>query len=143
MKKMYLRILTVLTISSLASSQALATIYIQNNYGKQIQFVQEPAAIAHAFQEKTLGNGARVALNAPANVRDFINPTIPTHLSIRTVGGRYSDLSYLFRQIKSNPMFQQANAVIMINPSYGIYGWNIVIEWEKSGPVNMTESTIR
>ena len=129
MKRIHSILLTVLAISGLTSSHALATVYLQNNYGKPIQFVQEPATIAHAFQETTLGNGASANLKPLINVRDYFNP-VKQHLSIRTVGGRYTDISYVLNRIAN----EQSNhpgkdAVIMIDPSYGIYGWNIRIEW--------------
>ena len=131
MKKMYFAVLTALAIIGLTSSQAWAAVYSQNNYLQPIQYVQQPTEIAHMVQPETLGNGSRVELRRQGlNVATSFNAP-QQNLSIRTVGGRYSDISYLFNQINNEQASHgDAKAIIMINPSYGIYGWNIAIAWE-------------
>ena len=137
MKKMYLGILTVVAISGLVSSQAWAVgKYLHNNYGAQIQYVHTTPAMAASqptnYPAATIGNGKQVQVG-----RDS------PHLSIRTVGGSYYDISYLFKQINDEQKNHGSDdAIIYILPRsgfYGIYGWNIKISWEKL----IIKSTIR
>src|ERR1700722_4635927 len=85
---------------SLNASQALAKVFLQNNYLKPIEYVEETASIASKMVHKQLGNGARVELQTRRNARDFFQP-LPQQLSIRSIGGRNYDLSYLFASIKN------------------------------------------
>jgi len=129
MKKIVVTIVAIFALTGLSSLQA--RIFLQNNYLKPIQYVQQPADKAHIFQAKTLGNGGRAEVGGAASVSDYFTPS-KQFLSISTVGGKYYDISYLFDQInKEQRNHGGADAIIMINPSYGIYGWNIAIEWEK------------
>ena len=141
MKRMHTALLTIVAISGLASSQAWAKVYLQNNYGKQIEFVEQPATIANRFQGKILGNGSRAPLGQTNTVRDYFGTT-PTNLSIRTVGGSFYDLAYILNQIKNDSQ-SNSDAIIMIDPSYGVYGWNIRVEREKSTDNVMTQSQMQ
>ena len=142
MKRTHVATLAILALSGLTTSQALARIFLQNNYLKPVQYVQQPADRAHLFAAKILGNGARAAVGGVTSVREFFTPS-KQFLSISTVGGRYYDISYLFDTIdQEQKKHGNADAIIMINPSYGIYGWNITIEWETPKPIGMTESTM-
>jgi hypothetical protein len=137
MKKIYFSV--VMTFMCLASSHVFALIYLQNNFLKPIQYVEQPAAVAHHYQEKIIGNGARVPLYNSAE--GMLNPS--KKLSIRSVGGRYYDITYLCDQIRyEQNSHKNANAIININPSWGLYGWNITVDWETTKPTSMTESTI-
>lgn len=119
----------ILALTGLSSLQA--RVFLQNNYLKPIQYVLQPADKAHMFEAKILGNGGRAAVGGPASVSDYFTPS-KQFLSISTVGGRYSDISYIFDQInREQNTHGSADAIIMINPSYGIYGWNIALEWQK------------
>lgn len=133
MKKIYSVILTILAIS--LSSPALAAIFLQNNYGAPIQYVQEPASRAHLYDAKTIGNGARAELRPQGvSARNFFDQP-QQFLSIRSIGGSYSDLSHLVAQVESQEKnHRNEHALIVIYPRqglYGIYNWNAVIEWEQ------------
>src|SRR5438128_10090321 len=101
MKRIHVATLVAVAISCLSSSQAWATTWLQNNYGAQIQYAQQPISIAYMTEAKTLGNGARTELRVQGqNAGNFFNPP-QQYLSIRSVGGSYSDLSYLLAQIEN------------------------------------------
>jgi hypothetical protein len=126
MKKIYLNLFVMLALSNLATTMQ-AAIYLQNNYGPTIEYVQttpELAALQPANNPPVkLGNGARAEVGGSSS-----------YLSIRTVGGRYSNISSVFKDIH----IQQTNhggdnALIVVYPRQGlsgVYSWNIQIEWE-------------
>jgi hypothetical protein len=131
MKKLYLTLLTFFMLNSI-SSLIKAEVYLQNNYGAAIEYVETTPEMVrfqpNAYPPIKLGNGGRA----------LVGRTSP-FLSIRTVGGSYYDISYLFKEIlvhRSN--HPGDNALIVIYPRQGlsgIYSWNIKIEWETPGGV--------
>lgn len=141
MKKVCINLLTIIAISCLTSSQALARVYLQNNYGAPIRYSNESDASVRPYKYETLGNGAKVEIKAVQNVRDIFQPK-PLLLFISSVGGSYTDISYLFRDIQ----IQQTNhrgedAVIVVYPRQGlsgIYNWNVQIEWENPASAKVT-----
>lgn len=132
MKKICLNLSILLALSTLTATMQ-AAIYLQNNYGPTIEYVETTPEFA-ALQPSSnppikLGNGARseaVGLNSP-------------YLSIRSVGGSYSDISYLFNEIRVQRVNHRGeDALIVVYPRQGlsgIYYWNIQIEWETPMPM--------
>jgi hypothetical protein len=130
MQKIYIYLLTLFALNSL-NSTINAAIYLRNNYGAPIEFVQATRETVNSqpteLQPVKLGNGSQV------EVRLFF------YLFIRSIGGSYYDISYIFKDI----MVHQVNhhgedAVIVIYPRQGlsgIYYWNVKIEWES--PISM------
>lgn len=121
MKKIYFTLLTLFTLNHLN-----AATYLRNNYGAAIEYTKATPAMAQG-QATRLGNGAQVEL------------PLTLHLSIRSIGGSYYDISYILKDI----LVHQVNhigedAVIVIYPRQGLsglYNWNIRIEWETPGSV--------
>jgi hypothetical protein len=125
MKKMYLNLLTVLAISSLASSQVLARTYLQNNYGADVEYIEINPALAttphYTRYIKKVANGTKVILT------DFFNND---QLSLRKVGGSFQDVSGIINQI-NNEQNQHRNetAVITINYSFNPLYWSLSLSW--------------
>lgn len=133
MKKIYLNLSMTVALGSLAATMQAAT-YLQNNYGPTIEYVEitpEMAALQPAnYPPIKLGNGARstaVGLNSP-------------YLSIRSVGGKYADISYKFNEIRVlQTNHRGEDALLVVYPRQGlsgIYSWNIKIEWETPTPIS-------
>lgn len=125
MKKIYLGLLTLFALNNIN-----AAIYLQNNYGAAIEYTQAIPEMAQAqpasYPSTRLGYGARADVSRT-----------PHYLSIRSIGGNYSNISPIFTEI----LIHQANhrgddALIVIYPRQGlsgIYNWNIKLEWETPG----------
>lgn len=126
MKKIYFNLLTIFMLNNLASTIS-AAIYLQNNYGATIEYVQTTPEMVRlqptGYPPMKLGNGARTE----------VGRTSP-YLSIRSVGSNYYDISYLFKDIHVlQTNHRGEDALIVVYPRqglYGIYNWNIHIEWE-------------
>jgi hypothetical protein len=131
MKKIYINLLTLFALSSLTSTINALTVYLRNNYGAPIEFVQATRETVNLqpteLQPIRLGNGSQV------EIRMFF------YLFIRSIGGSYYDISYILKDI----MVHQANhwyedAVIVIYPRQGLSGtyyWNVQIEWNRPGEI--------
>ncbi len=161
MKKIYLSLLTAITISGLATSQAKADIYLHNNYGAIIEYANFQSSTAYAkdpyaaamvnTKSLGLGHGNRVRLNVAASAREMMQQ-IPTgapawYLFIRKVNGNFADITgRLIQAMEEQKYHSGNNAIIYIEPtaySDMPFGrWTTRIEWEKSGNVPMTESTV-
>ncbi len=132
MKKLYINLLGAITLSCMNTSSVLAKIFIQNNYGPQIQYVEAPAQSAHRLKPTILGNGASMEVARQSSAYEMINPS-QRFLSISTIGGSYYDISNVYNQIKQEQAYHAgADAVIMIYPRFGGYGWYTQIEWISS-----------
>ncbi|HEX4069494.1 MAG TPA: hypothetical protein VHX42_05345 [Candidatus Babeliales bacterium] len=132
--KIYSNIIAVLIVSCISISPALAVIYLQSNYGQPIQFVEAPAKLAHDFVATTLGNGGSIKIGNPKNMPlgGFGEQYLATHyLSISTIGGKYSDISYVYDQIyREQYAHPTADPIIMVQPGYNMFGgWKVDIEW--------------
>ena len=142
MNKMYLGLLTALAISGLATSQALAKTYLQNNYGYPIKYVENTAKEASAmyireattslgaqfqedvkklYPEKEIGNGVRVPVGG----------RFPS-LSIRTDNGNFTDISNKLEEAKSKQKLHPKNDVIIYITPGKIYGWYIEVQVESN-----------
>ena len=116
MKKLYLTLLTFFMLNSI-SSLIKAEVYLQNNYGAAIEYVETTPEMVrfqpNGYPPIKLGNGPRALV------------------------GRTSP--FLFKEIlvhRSN--HPGDNALIVIYPRQGlsgIYSWNIRIEWETPGVI--------
>jgi hypothetical protein len=125
MKKMYLNLLTALAISSLASSQAFARTYLQNNYGADVEYIEiNPALAAHKHYSsyvKKVANGTKVVLT------DFFNKG---ELSLCKVGGNFQDVSGIINQINNEQnQHQNESSVITINYSFNPLYWSLSLSW--------------
>ena len=129
MKKIYFSLLTAFALSNITST-INAAIYLQNNYGAAIEYVQTTPEMARLQPEGypaiKLGYGARAE----------VGRTSP-YLSIASVGGSYSNISSIFNEIRVHQVNHRGDdALIVIYPRQGlsgIYNWNIKLEWETPG----------
>ncbi len=129
MKKLYINLLGTIVLSWISTSSVLARVFIQNNYGQKIQYVEAPAQNAHHLKPTILGNGASMEIARQASAYNIINPS-QHFLSISTIGGSYYDISNTYNQIKQEQIYHpDADAIIMIYPRFGGYGWYTQIEW--------------
>ncbi len=125
MKNMYLNLLTILAISSLASSQALAKTYLQNNYGADVEYIEINPTLAttphYARYVKKVADGTKVILT------DFFNKA---ELSLRKIGGSFQDVSGIINRI-NNEQNQHPNeaSVITINYSFNPLYWSLSLSW--------------
>ena len=141
MKKMY-NLLTAIALTCISTSPILAKIFIQNNYDAKnnirIQCVELPASKANSFVAlpplAVLGYGSSVEVSRWGR---YERPWAHQHyLSISTVGDKYSDISYIYDKIRQEvPHHQNEDAIIMIQPSWGVYGWNLTVEWVKPSSI--------
>ena len=134
MKKMYLSLLTALAISGLATSQAKADVFpvLKNNYGADVEYIErgkdaENYAKQVSHHVKTLANGKKVGLTSFF----FLD-----ELSIRTIGGKFHDVSWIRTQIKNEEnQHKNETPVITINrslnPYYALY-WSLTLSWERN-----------
>ncbi len=122
MKKVYFSIVTLFVLNNIN-----AATHLRNNYGAAIEYVKTTPEMARLQPEGypaiKLGYGAQIEL-----------PLMP-YLSIRSVGGSYYDISYIFNEIRVHQVnHRDEDPVIVIYPRQGlsgIYSWNIQIAWEK------------
>ena len=137
MKKMYLSFLTVLVISGLATSQAKADVYkgdvypvLRNNYSADVEYIERGRDAENytknmSYRVKTLAKGREVKLTSfPFN-----------ELSIRTIGGRFHDVSSIRTQINNEESQHAIEAPVITinrssNPYYALY-WNLTLSWER------------
>lgn len=114
----------MITISICAITQiSTRGVYLQNNYGVQIQCVGLSPSMIIKFPGAepihTMGNGHRVKINTGV-------------LSIRTPGGTWYDLTPQVQSIVNPTEWEKHNpdnAIITVLPSF--FTWNIRIDWEK------------
>ena len=125
MKKMYLNLLTVFAISGLASSQALAVAYLQNNYGADVEYIEiNPALAAHPHYARYV---KKLEKGKTATLTDFFNKG---ELSLRKVGGSFQDVSGIINQINNEQnQHPGESAVITINYSFNPLYWSLSPSW--------------
>ena len=133
MKKMYLNILTVLAISGLATSQALAVHPIlRNNYGATVEFIELglPAAEKESTNRPQYVN--RLINKQETRLINFFNEYA---LSLRTIGGRgfydvSTSLTRILAQIDNEKQYHP-NETPVITISYNPLYWPLTLSWER------------
>lgn len=126
MNKTYFNLLAVLTLGSLTSSIFAVNypIELRNNYGATVEFIEMGSGASQAapHQINKLPNGATTRLT---------NFFYEDSLSLRTVGGSFRNVSYIFNQIQAETR-QHPNqiAIITINYSYNPISWSLSVSWK-------------
>ncbi|HEX4069497.1 MAG TPA: hypothetical protein VHX42_05360 [Candidatus Babeliales bacterium] len=127
MQKIYINLIMLFILSNVTSMSHALTIYLRNNYGAPIEYVQATRETVRS--QPTDLPAIKVGNGSQEEIRLFF------YLFIRSIGGSYYDISYVFRDIlEQQPFHYGDDAVIVIYPRQGLSGtyyWNIQIEWER------------
>ena len=128
MKKMYLGILTAVAISG---SQALAiACSLHNNYGAPIEFIEKRANDAESYSKAMPHRVNKLISGSRATITGLF---FEDALSIRTVGGKFHDVSYILGQIKrEQALHKNETAVIMVNKGWNPLYWSLSFSWERA-----------
>ncbi len=121
-----------LTILALSSSPMWAATYLKNSYGAPVEFI-EKGSDAETYNASQKGTAAKKLDNGTEKI--LTNTYFDNALSIRTIGGKFQDVSYILKdiagQVRQNP---NDDAIITIsssvNPYYKVY-WHLVISWRQ------------
>jgi hypothetical protein len=139
MKKIYINLLGAIAFSCISTSSIFTLptkIFLQNNYGQPIEYIEEIRYEAGTEGDKSapkiLGNGGSVQVADPKKVGPHVFAW-RDYLYIRTLNGKYWDISYAYDQIvKEQRDHPHEDPFIMIQPGINMYGgWKVHIDWHE------------
>lgn len=127
MKKMYLNTFIAVAVSCLTTAQVLAvsSFILRNKYGAPVQYIDRDVMTAEQYSKahpqliKTLDDGKEV----------YVGTTYGDVLSLRRVGGSFSDVSWIIQQATTEER-QHPNQIAVI--TIGTYRpwWNLSLSWK-------------
>jgi hypothetical protein len=126
MKKISI-VLAVACIATSFTSQSLAIMFLENNTGAPIEFIEKAAEDADTYlQAKRMKADVLQPKSRATLVQKYFEP----NLSIRTIGGSFYDISGPVQQaLREKEMRKHENAIISVTSGW-MYGLGASLSWQ-------------